>query len=84
MAMRYFLFTKEIVKLFSCSTQLSTKFVLLITLKLLIIANSFLSMKVSLPINMKMLTIVGIFISTGNFITSGLGVNTVIRIVRNS
>ena len=31
----------EVIKLFSCSTQLSIKFVLLINLKLLIIANSF-------------------------------------------
>ena len=33
---------REVIKLFSCSTQLSMKFVLLINLKLLIIANSFL------------------------------------------
>ena len=32
----------EVIKLFSCSTQLSMKFVLLINLKLLTIANSFL------------------------------------------
>ena len=32
----------EVIKLFSCSTQLSMKFVQLINLKLLIIANSFL------------------------------------------
>ena len=32
----------EVIKLFSCSTQLSMKFALLITLKLLIIANFFL------------------------------------------
>ena len=32
----------KIIKLFSCSTQLSMKFVLLINLKLLTIANSFL------------------------------------------
>ena len=32
----------EVIKLFSCSTQLSLKFVLLINLKLLTIANSFL------------------------------------------
>ena len=32
----------EVIKLFSCSTQLSMNFVLLINLKLLIIANSFL------------------------------------------
>ena len=32
----------EVIKLFSCSTQLSMKIVLLINLKLLIIANSFL------------------------------------------
>ena len=31
----------KVIKLFSCSTQLSMKFVLLINLKLLIIANSF-------------------------------------------
>ena len=35
-------FGPEVIKLFSCSTQLSIKFVLLINLKLLIIANSFL------------------------------------------
>ena len=32
----------EVIKLFSCSTQLSMKFVLLINLKLLTIANAFL------------------------------------------
>ena len=32
----------EVIKLFSCSTQLSMKFVLLMNLKLLTIANSFL------------------------------------------
>ena len=32
----------EVIKLFSCSTQLSMKFVQLINLKLLTIANSFL------------------------------------------
>ena len=32
----------EVIKLFSCSTQLSMKFVLLINLELLTIANSFL------------------------------------------
>ena len=32
----------EVIKLFSCSTQLSMKFVLLINLKLLTTANSFL------------------------------------------
>ena len=32
----------EVIKLFSCSTQLSMKFVLLLNLKLLIFANSFL------------------------------------------
>ena len=32
----------EVIKLFSCSTQLSMKFILLINLKLLTIANSFL------------------------------------------
>ena len=32
----------EVIKLFSCSTQLSMKFVLLINFKLLTIANSFL------------------------------------------
>ena len=32
----------EVIKLFSCSIQLSMKFVLLVNLKLLIIANSFL------------------------------------------
>ena len=31
----------EVIKLFPCSTQLSMKFVLLVNLKLLIIANSF-------------------------------------------
>ena len=45
----------EVMKLFSCSTQLSMKFVLLINLKLLTIVNSFLlkllSMKISLLIN---------------------------------
>ena len=47
------------LKLFSCSTQMSMKFVLLINLKLLI--NSFLliqmSMKISLLIDIKMSTI---------------------------
>ena len=53
-------------KHFSCSTQLSMKFVLLINFKLLTIVNSFLlkhswaSMKVSLLTNMKMPTFVGI------------------------
>ena len=32
----------EVVKLFSCSTQLSMKFVMLINIKMLTIANSFL------------------------------------------
>ena len=32
----------EVIKLFSCSTQLSMKFVLFINLKLLTVANSFL------------------------------------------
>ena len=32
----------EVIKIFSCSTQLSMKFVLLISFKLLTIANSFL------------------------------------------
>ena len=32
----------EVIKLFSCSTQLSMKFIMLINLKLLTIANSFL------------------------------------------
>ena len=63
-------------KLFSCSTQLSMKFFMLINLKLLIIANSFLlniaEHKISLLINMKMPTIVGIFIffSRENFMLS--------------
>ena len=35
-------FSPQIIKLFSCSTQLSMKFVLLISLKLLTIANYFL------------------------------------------
>ena len=68
----------EVIKLFSCSTQLSIKFVLLINLILLTIANSFLlniadtHMKISLLINMKMPTIVGIFIfiSRENFMLS--------------
>ena len=37
----YSLFISRGYKLFSCSTQLNMKFVLLINLKLLIIANSF-------------------------------------------
>ena len=54
------------MKLFSCSNQMSMKFVLLINLKLLTIANSFLRNMadddISLLINMKMPTFVGIFI----------------------
>ena len=66
----------EVIKLFLCSTQISMKFVLLINLKLLTIANSFLlnitSMKISLLMNMKMPTFVGvfIFISRENFMLS--------------
>ena len=56
----------EVIKLFSCSTQLSMKFALLINLKLLTIANSFLlniaEHEKSLLINMKMPNFVGIFI----------------------
>ena len=56
----------EVIKLFSCSTQLSMKFVLLINLKLLTIANSFL-LNIAEHEN-----IVGIFIfiSRENFILS--------------
>ena len=67
----------EVIKIFSCSTQLSMKFVLLINLKLFVIPFFFscltkLSMKFSLLINMKMPTIVGIFIfiSKENFMLS--------------
>ena len=66
----------EVKKLFSCSTQLSMKFVLLINLKLLTNANSFLlnvaKHENSLLINMKMPTIVRIFIfiSRENFMCS--------------
>ena len=56
----------EVIKLFSCSTQLSMKFVPLINLKSLKVANSFMlssaEYEISLLINMKMPTIVGIFI----------------------
>ena len=56
----------EVIKLFSRSTQLSLKCVLLINRKLLTIASSFLlkvaDMKISMLINMKMPTTVGIFI----------------------
>ena len=56
----------EIIKLFSCSTQMSMKFVLQINLKLLTISNycllNKLSLKIPLLIDMKMPTIVGIFI----------------------
>ena len=56
----------EIIKRFSCTTQLSINFVLRINHKLLIIANSFLQHNAehefSQLINMKMPTIVGIFI----------------------
>ena len=56
----------EVIKRFSCSTYLSMKFILLINLKLLTIAKSFLlniaKHEISLLINMKMPTIVGIFI----------------------
>ena len=61
---------------FSCSTQLSMKFVLLINLKIPTTANSFLiniaEHENSLRINMKMPTIVGIFIliSRENFMLS--------------
>ena len=65
-ASAFFQYGLEVIKLFSCSTQLSMKFVLLINLKLLTIANSFLlniaEHENSLLINMKMPTIVGIFI----------------------
>ena len=66
----------DIIKLFSCSTQLNMKFVLLINPKLLTISNSFLlniaEHENSLLINMKMPTNVGIFIfiSRENFILS--------------
>ena len=52
----------EVIKLFSCSTQLSMKFVMLTNLRLLTMPNSFLlnklNMKISLLINMKMPTLV--------------------------
>ena len=55
----------EVIKLSSCSIQLSMKFVLLINLKLLTVAIlsclTLLSMKISLLINMKMPTVIGIF-----------------------
>ena len=55
------------MKLFSCSTQLSMKFVLLINLKLpknykIISCYTWLSFEISLLINMKMPTFVGIFL----------------------
>ena len=50
------------VNFFSCSTQLSMKFSLLINMKIPTICSTQLSMKFSLLINMKMPTIVGIFI----------------------
>ena len=50
----------EVIKHFSCLTQLNMKFVLLINLKLLTVANSFLlniaEQKISLLINMKLPT----------------------------
>ena len=66
----------KIIKLFSCSTQLSMKFVLLINLKLLIFENSVLlniaEHEISLLISIKMPTIVDIFIliSRENFMLS--------------
>ena len=66
----------KVIKKFSCSTQPSMKFVLLINLKLLATANSFLlniaEHEISLIINMKMPTFVGIFISISreNFMLS--------------
>ena len=66
----------EVIKLFSCSTQLSIKFQLLIKTKLLKNAN-FLAFKLSnvafsMLINVKMPTLVGIltFISMLNFVLS--------------
>ena len=65
-----------VIKLFSCPTQLSMKSVLLINLKLLTIANSFLlniaERESFCAKNRKMLTIVGIFIfiSRDNFMLS--------------
>ena len=50
----------EVIKLFSCSTQLSMKISLLINMKMPTIVG--MKMKISLLINMKMPTIVGIFI----------------------
>ena len=61
--------SSAVIKHFSCSTQLSKKFVHKIHLKSLTIANSFMlkipEMNISLLINMKMPTIVGIFIFIG-------------------
>ena len=56
----------EVIKLFSCSTQLSMKFVLLINLKLLTIANSS-SLNTTekefvMLINLKLLTIANSFL----------------------
>ena len=57
----------EVIKLFSCSTQLSMKFSLLINMKMPTIVGIFIFIsreifKFSLLINMKMPTLVGIFI----------------------
>ena len=56
----------EVIKRLSCSTQLHMKFVLLINLKLLTIANSFLpniaEHKIYLLIDMNMLSIVGMLV----------------------
>ena len=66
----------EVLNFFSCSSQLTMKFVLLINLKLLTSANSFLlniaEYEISLLINMKMPIFVGIFmfISRENFMLS--------------